>query len=110
MPVAHYTLLGYSIILGPTMAHTTRDRTKLLNRVRRIKGQVLAIERALECEAECADTLQLIAACRGAINGLMAEVLEGHIRFHVMDPTWNSDSPNAHATEEAIDVIRAYLK
>ena len=59
------------------MAHTTKDKEKLLTRVRRIRGQVDAIERALESEQECAGVLQLMAACRGALNGLMAEVMEG---------------------------------
>jgi DNA-binding FrmR family transcriptional regulator len=108
---ACHTVLGYSTSLFTThMAHTIRDQTKLLNRVRRIKGQVVAIERALESEAECTDTLQLIAACRGAINSLMAEVLEGHVRFHVMDPVWRANSSHTRASEQVIDVIRAYLK
>ena len=57
------------------MAHTIRDKVKLLARVRRIKGQCEAIERALDAEAECSKTLQLISGARGAMNGLMAEVL-----------------------------------
>jgi FrmR/RcnR family transcriptional regulator, repressor of frmRAB operon len=65
------------------LAHVIRDKNKLLNRVRRIKGQVDAVERSLEEGAECSDILHSIAACRGAIDGLMAEVIEGHIRFHV---------------------------
>ena len=68
------------------MAHTTKDKDKLLTRVRRIRGQVDAIERALDSEQECAGVLQLMAACRGALNGLMAEVMEGHVRFHVLSP------------------------
>src|ERR1700726_1587042 len=60
------------------MAHTIRDKKKLLNRVNRISGQVGAIKRALEQEKDCTDLLRTIAACRGAINGLMAEVIEGH--------------------------------
>ena len=68
------------------MAHTIREKTKLLARVRRIRGQVEAIERALEAEIGCADVLQVIASVRGAMNGLMAEVMEDHIRFHVVDP------------------------
>src|SRR5436190_18920837 len=70
---------------GAVMSHTTREKTKLLNRVRRIRGQVEAVERALEEEKGCADVLQLIAGARGAINGLMAEVVEDHIRLHVAD-------------------------
>jgi FrmR/RcnR family transcriptional regulator, repressor of frmRAB operon len=92
------------------MAHTTKDKEKLLSRVRRIRGQVDAIEHALEAEHECAGVLQLMAACRGALNGLMAEVMEGHVRFHVLSPDTSKNSPQAQAAEELIDVVRAYLK
>ena len=91
------------------MAHTTKDKAKLLGRVRRIRGQVEAIERALDGEHECSSVLQLMAACRGALNGLMAEVLEGHIRFHVLDPK-SGKTPQLQAAEELIDVVRSYLK
>jgi DNA-binding FrmR family transcriptional regulator len=92
------------------MAHTTKEKDKLLIRVRRIRGQVDAIERALESEQECAGVLQLMAACRGALNGLMAEVMVGHIRFHVLTPGNSKNSPQVEAAEELIDVVRAYLK
>ena len=62
------------------MAHTIRKKKKLIARVRRIAGQIEAVERALETETECADVLQLIASVRGAVNGLMAEVMEDHVR------------------------------
>ena len=92
------------------MAHTTKDKVKLLSRVRRIRGQVEAIERALEGEHECSSVLQLMAACRGALNGLMAAVLEGHIRFHVLDPKSGKNAPQVEAAEELSDVVRTYLK
>lgn len=93
------------------MAHITRDKEKLLNRVRRIRGQVNAVERALEGESEeCADVLRLIAACRGAMNALMAEVIEGHIRFHLVDPDKRPTTKEARAAGELIDVVNAYLK
>jgi DNA-binding FrmR family transcriptional regulator len=92
------------------VSHTIREKTKLLNRVRRIRGQVDAVERALEQEIGCADVLQLIAGARGAINGLMAEVMEDHIRMHIVDPTWLPDADRSHAAEELIDVVRSYLK
>lgn len=92
------------------MAHTTKDKKNLLSRVRRIRGQVEAIERAIDGEQECSGILQLMAACRGALNGLMAEVMEGHVRFHVLSPDDGRNSPQAEAAEELIDVIRAYLK
>lgn len=92
------------------MAHTTRDKEKLLVRVRRIRGQVEAIERTLGEEHECADVLQLVAACRGALNGLMSELIEGHIRFHVLAPNGRKSAPQTEAAEELIEVVRTYLK
>ena len=91
------------------MAHSTRDQEKLLVRVRRIRGQVEAVERALKEEQECGQLLQLVAACRGALNGLMAELVEGHIRFHVVDQNKGKDAPQMVAAEELIDIVRAYL-
>ena len=91
------------------MSHTVRDKQKLLNRVRRLKGQVEAIERALEDERGCNDVLQQITSCRGAMNGLLAVVLEDHIRSHLVD----ADTPDAHegsATEQLIDVVHSYFK
>jgi DNA-binding FrmR family transcriptional regulator len=92
------------------MAHTAKGKEQLLIRVRRIQGQVEAIERALESEQECASVLQIMAACRGALNGLMAEVMEGHVRFHVLSPDRGRNSPQAQAAEELIEVVRTYLK
>jgi DNA-binding FrmR family transcriptional regulator len=92
------------------MAHTVREKHKLLNRVRRIRGQIEAVERALEAERECADVLQLITAARGAINGLMAEVIEDHIRLHVVDPSRAANAPQSRGARELIDVVRTYLK
>lgn len=92
------------------MAHTAKDKAKLLLRVRKIRGQIDALERALTEEAECADVLQLMAASRGALNGLMAEVIEGHVRFHVLAPHAPANSPQAEAAEELIDIVNAYLK
>jgi DNA-binding FrmR family transcriptional regulator len=91
------------------MGHTVRGKQKLLNRVRRIKGQVEAIERALEEERECTDVLQQITSCRGAMNGLLAVVLEDHIRTHLVDAETN-DGPTGSATDELIDVVRSYFK
>jgi DNA-binding FrmR family transcriptional regulator len=90
------------------MSHTIREKSKLLNRVRRIRGQVEAIERALEQEIGCADVMQLIAAARGAMGGLMAEVMEDHVRLHVMEAT--PPYEREEAAEELIDVVRSYLK
>ena len=92
------------------MAHTIRDKKKLLLRVRRLRGQIDALEKLLEEDADCSKTLNLTVSCRGAINGLMAEILEGHIRFHVVNPDTKPNSGQAEAAEELIDVIRSYLK
>jgi DNA-binding FrmR family transcriptional regulator len=92
------------------MAHTIRDKRKLLNRVRRIRGQIEAVERAINQEQDCSSILHAIAACHGAIKGLMAEVIEGHVRFHVVDPDRQPTSNQAQAAQELIDVIKAYLK
>jgi DNA-binding FrmR family transcriptional regulator len=92
------------------MPHTVREQAKLLNRVRRIRGQLNGIEKLLDTEGDCAKVLQQLAACRGAINGLMVEILEDHIRFHVMDPELDPESEQAEAAEELIDIVRSYLK
>lgn len=92
------------------MSHTIREKSKLVRRVRRIRGQVEALERALETEAGCAETLQLIASIRGAITGLMAEIMEDHIRVHVVDPARARNAGRAGAVDELIDAIRSYLK
>ncbi len=91
------------------MSHTTREKTKLLNRVRRIRGQIEAVERALDDETGCAEVLQLIAGVRGAVNGLMAEVIEDHILLHVADHDLAQEERKEGAAE-LIDVVRAYLK
>jgi len=92
------------------MAHTIQDKNKLLHRVRRIRGQVEAIEKALEAEQDCYDVLQTIAACRGAMNALMCEIVEGHVMHHVHDPQKRLTVEETRATEVLLDVIRAYLK
>ncbi len=91
------------------MSHTVRERAKLLNRMKRIRGQMESIERKLGMgEHECADVLMLLAAVRGGINGLMAEVLEDHIRLHLLQDGHAPLTPDLG--EELIDLVRAYLK
>ena len=90
--------------------HTIRKKTELLNRVRRISGQVKAIENALNSEHECGAVLQLIASVRGATNGLMAEILEEHIRMHVLGMGEQSDELRVKGADEVVDVVRTYLK
>ncbi|MDA8092740.1 MAG: metal/formaldehyde-sensitive transcriptional repressor [Betaproteobacteria bacterium] len=92
------------------MSHTTRQKAKLLNRVRRIRGQVDAIERALETEARCEEVMHVIAGCRGALNGLLGEVIEEHIQSHLIEPLKDHDSVAADAAEALVDVFRGYFK
>jgi DNA-binding FrmR family transcriptional regulator len=91
------------------MSHTVREKSKLLARVRRIRGQVEAIERALEAEVGCADVLQVIASVRGAVNGLMAEVVEDHIRCHVAAPSL-AVKRRAEGVDDLIEIVHAYMK
>jgi DNA-binding FrmR family transcriptional regulator len=91
------------------MAHTVRGKQSLLTRVRRIKGQVEALERALEQEAECMATLQQISAIRGATSGLMMEVLEGHLREHLGAEN-TTPQQRSEELEQVITVLRSYLK
>jgi DNA-binding FrmR family transcriptional regulator len=92
------------------MTHTIRDKQKLLARVRRIRGQVEAIERALESEAGCDQVMQLIAGVRGATAGLMAEVVEDHVRTHLVDAAKYPGALRPEATEQLLDVVRTYLR
>ncbi len=89
------------------MSHTVREKTKLLTRIR---GQVEALESAVEREKDCTEVLQQIAAARGAINGLMAEVMESHIRMHVVNPTIDLEAERSKGADELIEIIRTYLK
>ena len=92
------------------MTHTVLQKQKLLARVRRLRGQVEAIERALEAEAGCEQVMHLIAGARGAMAGLMAEVVEDHVRTHLVDPIAHPGALNAEAAEQLLDVFRTYLK
>ncbi len=89
------------------MSHTQKEKRALLNRVRRLRGQLEGLERALNDEVGCYQILQQITAVRGAVNGLMGQVLEGHIREH-MQPMVGDEEPEA--TEGLIKVLRSYLK
>jgi DNA-binding FrmR family transcriptional regulator len=91
------------------MSHLEKNKQKLLARIKRIRGQVDAIERSLSTADDCADILMLLANVRGGINSLMAEVLEDHIRLHLLSGEKVSEKPQELA-EDMIDLVRAYLK
>jgi len=95
-------------VVSSAEAVEARERLKLLNRVKRIRGQITAVERALTEDDDCPDVLMQLAAARGAINSLMAEVLEDHIRLHVVGQGKGEVAPEI--AEDLIDLVRAYLK
>lgn len=92
------------------MAHTQRNRDKLIARIGRIRGQLNAAQAAIEDQRECAEVLQVLAACRGALSSLVAEVIEDHIRYHVADPLDQSKAKRAEAVEQLIEVLRTYMR
>jgi DNA-binding FrmR family transcriptional regulator len=86
-----------------------KEKQKLLSRIKRMSGQLTAVERAVNEGDECADILMLLAAIRGGVNSLMAEILEDHIRLHITHPDRGPESPE-ELTEDLIGLVRAYLK
>jgi DNA-binding FrmR family transcriptional regulator len=91
------------------MSHLEKEKQKLIARIKRIRGQVDSIERSLTTGDDCADILMLLANVRGGVNSLMAEVLEDHIRLHLLSPEKDVSKPDELA-EDLIDLVRAYLK
>lgn len=91
------------------MAHTVKGKKQLLTRVRKIRGQANALESALEDEKDCVAILQQIAAIRGAVNGLMAEVMEGHIRDHLGDAELSTEQRQVEI-DQISTLLRSYLK
>jgi DNA-binding FrmR family transcriptional regulator len=91
------------------MSHVGKEKTKLLNRLKRIRGQIEAIERAIEDDRECARVLQQATSCRGALDGFIGEVIEDHVREHMIDPSAPRDDPRTQAAEELVEIVHAYL-
>jgi DNA-binding FrmR family transcriptional regulator len=90
------------------MAHTIRENKALLARVRRIKGQVAALESALERKLDCSEVLQQTAAIRGAVSGLMLELLDGHLREHVAGQETRAKS--SKELEPVLRLLRTYVR
>jgi DNA-binding FrmR family transcriptional regulator len=88
------------------MSHLSREKLDLVNRTKKVVGQLKSVQRALNEDAPCADVLQRLAAARGAINSLMAELMEDHIRHHMPRNTKSSEE----AADDVIEIIRTYLK
>jgi DNA-binding FrmR family transcriptional regulator len=91
------------------LAHVEKEKQKLLNRLKRIRGQIEAIERAVDQDSECARVLQQATACRGAMEGFIAEVIEDHIREHMIDPGATPDDPRVQAAEALVSIVHSYL-
>jgi DNA-binding FrmR family transcriptional regulator len=87
----------------------SKEKQKLVSRIRRLAGQIDAVERSVTEGNECADILMLLATIRGGVNSLMAEILEDHIRLHITHPDRSTQS-REELTEDLIDLVRAYLK
>jgi DNA-binding FrmR family transcriptional regulator len=96
-------------IIKEIMSHLEKEKQKLVARIKRIRGQVDSIERSLTAGDDCADVLMLLANVRGGVNSLMAEVMEDHIRLHLL-PSEKSVAPPEELAEDLIDLVRAYLK
>jgi FrmR/RcnR family transcriptional regulator, repressor of frmRAB operon len=92
------------------MSHTIKDKQKLILRAKRIQGQVEALVRALTDERDCSEVLQVMSAARGAMNSLMAELLEGHIRNHVLNGKQRATSEQVRAADQVIDMVKSYLR
>jgi DNA-binding FrmR family transcriptional regulator len=81
----------------------SKETQKLLSRIKRLAGQIGAVERSVTEGDECADILMLLAAIRGGVNSLMAEILEDHIRLHITHPNRVKQSPE-ELTEDLISL------
>ena len=92
------------------MSHVAREKVKLLNRLRRLRGQIEAIERAVEADEECAGVLRQATSARGALDGFIAEVIEDHIREHMLDARAPRTDPKVAAAEDLVEIVHQYLK
>lgn len=100
---------SYKEFMKDKLPEISREKQKLLSRIKRLVGQMTAAERAVTEGDECADILMLLAAIRGGVNSLMAEILEDHIRLHITHPNRRTETPE-ELTEDLIGLVRAYLK
>jgi DNA-binding FrmR family transcriptional regulator len=92
------------------LSHISAAKKELTTRINRIQGQLDGIKDAVQEDRDCAAVLQQVAACRGAINSLMAEIIEGEIKSHVLSPNAKANSSEAQAADNLVEVLRRYLK
>jgi FrmR/RcnR family transcriptional regulator, repressor of frmRAB operon len=110
LPIRYLVWYSNLSLGGFSVSHTTAHKKELLLRAKRIQGQVEALVRALSEERDCSEVLQVMSAARGAMNSLMAELLEGHIRSHVLNGKQKPTSKQVAAADEVIDMVKSYLK
>ena len=92
------------------MSHLVEDKKRIKSRIKRIKGQLEAVERSLDEDKDCFTVLQTLAACRGAMNGLLGEIVEDHIREHIMTDPAKPQSEQDKEAESLIKVLKTYWK
>jgi len=92
------------------LSHITAAQKELITRINRIQGQLDGIKKAVQDDQDCASVLQQVAACRGAMNSFMAEIIEGEIKCHVLSPNAKANSSEARAADELVEVLRRYIK
>lgn len=90
------------------MGHTIREKDKLIARINRIKGQLDAVSQVLNAEEDAYKLLQLLSSSRGALTGLMGEILEGHILEHVVEAPTKKDA--AQAGREVTEILKSFWK
>ena len=90
------------------MPHKIKEKTKVLARVNRIKGQLDAFAKATESDEDCYQIMQLLSSCRGALNGLMGEIVEGHIREHIVEA--ENKKIATESGEELIEIMQSFWK
>lgn len=90
------------------MAHTLTDRKKISSRLARLRGQIDAVSRAVDGDEDCYQVMQLLASCRGALNGLMGELIENHIREHVVEA--ENRKLASESGEDLIEIMRSFWK
>lgn len=90
------------------MAHTIRDQKKIISRIRRLQGQLESVVKNLESNADCYKILQTLASCSGALNGLMGDLVSGHIREHIVAAKNAKEA--ASAGEETVEILESFWK
>ena len=90
------------------MTHAVREKSKIVSRVNRLKGQLDAFAKAIEAEDDCYQVMQLLASCRGALNGLMGDIIEQHIREHIVEA--ENKKVATEAGEELVDIMKSFWK